>query len=42
MRHFAGHLHLHHVRDPDDATQVVYSVELGVHEADGADLPMLR
>jgi GNAT superfamily N-acetyltransferase len=42
MRHFAGHLHLHHVRDPDDATQVVYSVELGVHETDGAEPPIVR
>jgi GNAT superfamily N-acetyltransferase len=29
MRKFAEHLHFHHVRDPDDATLVRYSVDLG-------------
>ena len=29
MRKFADHLHFHHVRDPDDATLVRYSVDLG-------------
>ncbi len=29
MRKFAEHLHLRHERDPDDATQVLYSVDLG-------------
>jgi GNAT superfamily N-acetyltransferase len=28
MRKFAEHLHFHHVRDPEDATLVRYSVEL--------------
>jgi acetyltransferase len=34
MRRFAGHLHLHHQRDPADAAQVIYSVDLE------ADLPV--
>lgn len=29
MRKFAEHLHFRHERDPDDATQVLYSVDLG-------------
>ena len=28
MRKFAEHLHFHHQRDPGDATQVLYSVNL--------------
>ena len=28
MRKFAEHLHLQHQRDPDDATQVLYSIDL--------------
>lgn len=30
MRKFAEHLHIRHERDPDDAAQVLYSVDLGV------------
>lgn len=33
MRKFAEHLHFRHVRDPDDARQVLYTVELGEPEA---------
>lgn len=29
MRRFASHLHLDHKTDPDDATQVLYSVVIG-------------
>ena len=28
MHKFADHLNFHHRRDPDDATQVLYSVDL--------------
>jgi GNAT superfamily N-acetyltransferase len=28
MRRFAAHLHFNHARDPDDATQTVYSLDL--------------
>ncbi|MDQ6684531.1 MAG: GNAT family N-acetyltransferase [Pseudomonadota bacterium] len=28
MRKFAEHLHLHHERDPDDPTQMLYSIDL--------------
>ena len=35
MRKFAEHLNFHHVRDPDDATLVLYSVDLGSPEASG-------
>ena len=33
MRKFAEHLHFRHVRDPGDATQVLYSVDLGEPDA---------
>lgn len=34
MRQFADHLHFQHRRDPDDASLVVYRVDLGPDESD--------